>query len=376
MTHPPTASGPERGAGLRLDVSVARQDFTVQAAFDVPAGETVAILGPNGAGKSTVLSIVAGLLMPDSGRVVLDGRELTRYGNGRAMTVPPERRRVGLMGQDPLLFPHLSALENVAFGPRSQGRSRSVSRALAQEWLERMGLADFESRRPAEMSGGQRQRVALARALAAEPALLLLDEPLGALDAQTVPEIRQVLRTHLRETGTTSLLVTHDVLDAAVLADRVIVLERGRIVDDGPTTSVLSAPRSSFGATLAGLNLVPGTVSGKAASGDGAELTTSAGLQLIGIAADSLTPGDPAAAVFRPSAVSVFPTDPGGSPRNHWPARIASLEPGTAAIRLRTDGPPAVAVDVTPAAVAEMGLAPGSVVFLSVKATEVLIHRR
>lgn len=372
---PQPAAHPEQG-GLSVAVSVQRQDFAVQAAFEVPAGETVAILGPNGAGKSTVLAMLAGLLTPDSGRVVLDGRLLTRSGEGPLTTVPPERRRVGLMGQDPLLFPHLSALENVAFGPRSQGRSRGVSRALALRWLERMGLDGFGARRPAQLSGGQRQRVALARALAAEPALLLLDEPLGALDAQTVPEIRQVLRTHLRATGTTSLLVTHDVLDAAVLADRVIVLERGRIVDDGPTASVLSAPRSSYGATLAGLNVVAGTTNGRAAAGDQAELATSGGLLLQGIAADGLTPGDTGAAVFRPSAVSVFLSLPGGSPRNHWSARIAALEPGTAAIRLRTDGPAEVAVDLTPAAVAEMRLAPGTVVFLTVKATEVLIHQR
>lgn len=376
MTESENVAGTGVGAGLSVAVSVARQEFAVQASFEVPTGETVAMLGPNGAGKSTVLAMLAGLLTPDSGRVVLEGRELTRCVDGRVRMVPPERRRVGLMGQDPLLFPHLSALENVAFGPRSQGRSRAASRALALQWLERMGLGSFSSRRPAQMSGGQRQRVALARALAAEPALLLLDEPLGALDARTVPEIRQVLRTHLRESGTISLLVTHDVLDAAVLADRVIVLERGRIVDDGPTTSVLSAPRSSFGATLAGLNLVAGAIVEGAAVGAGARLKTPGGLVLNGIAADDLAHADAGAAVFRPSAVSVFRSDPGGSPRNHWPARIASLEPGTAAIRLRTAGDPQVAVDITPAAVAEMGLAPGSDVFLSVKATEVLIHQR
>lgn len=376
MTSPGASTGAGEGSGVVVDVSLGRSEFVVHADFQVPAGETVAILGPNGAGKSTVLGILAGLLTPDSGTVVLHGRELTRCVGGRAFIIPPERRRVGLMGQDPLLFPHLTAVENVAFGPRSQGRSRGASRALAQEWLERMGLGSLGSRRPAQMSGGQRQRVALARALAAEPALLLLDEPLGALDAQTVPEIRQVLRTHLRESGTTSLLVTHDVLDAAVLADRVIVIEQGRIVDDGPTTAVLSAPRSTFGATLAGLNLVPGEVRTGSDAGAGAQLGTAGGLLFDGIAADRLAPGDVAAAVFRPSAVSIFRSVPGGSPRNHWPARIASLEPGTAAVRVRTAGHPEVAVDVTPAAVAEMGLTPGVDVFLAVKATEVLIHKR
>jgi molybdate transport system ATP-binding protein len=280
------------------------------------------------------------------------------------------------MGQDPLLFPHLSALENIAFGPRSQGRSRSHSRAAALEWLERMDLGPLASRRPAQLSGGQRQRVALARALAAEPELLLLDEPLGALDAETAPEIRQVLRRHLRDSGTTSLLVTHDVLDAAVLTDRVLVLERGEIVDDGPTAAVLAAPRSTFGAALAGVNLINGTAVTTTSAGSGAELSTQDGWLLSGIAADDLVSGAPAAAIFRPASVSVFLQLPGGSPRNHWPARIAVLEPGTAAVRLRTTGGRAVAADVTPAAVADLGLTQGLEVFLSVKATEVLIHRR
>ena len=363
-------------AGLSVAVSVQREQFPVTAAFDVPAGETVAVLGPNGAGKSTLLAMLAGLLIPDAGRIVLAGRELTRSGGGRTLLVPPEQRRVGLMGQDPLLFPHLSAVDNVAFGPRSQGRSRSAARTAAVQWLERMGLAGLGSRRPAQLSGGQRQRVALARALAAEPLLLLLDEPLGALDAETVPEIRQVLRTHLRDTGTTSILVTHDVVDAAVLADRLIVLDRGKVVDEGTTSAVLATPKSSFGATLAGLNLIPGTVIDDAVSAGGAAVRTAAGLVLSGVAATPLHCGETAAAVFRPAAVSVFSTAPGGSPRNSWTATIASLEPGSAAVRLRTGGEPAVAVDVTPAAVAELGLTPGARVVLSVKATEVVIHQR
>jgi molybdate transport system ATP-binding protein len=370
------AADPRTGAGLSVAVSVRREQFPVVATFDVPAGGTVAILGPNGAGKSTLLAMLAGLLLPDSGSVVLAGRVLTRSEGGRVHTVPPEQRRVGLMGQDPLLFPHLSALENVAFGPRSQGRSRAASRSIAGEWLDRMGLPGLAGRRPSQLSGGQRQRVALARALAAEPALLLLDEPLGALDAETVPEIRQVLRTHLRDSGTTSIVVTHDVVDAAVLADRLIVLDRGRVVDDGTAGEVLATPRSSFGAVLAGLNLVLGTVEGDAGTADGAAVRTADGLVLSGVAATPLARGERAAAVFRPSAVSVYRSAPGGSPRNHWAATVATLEPGTAAVRLRTGGEPAVAVDVTPAAVAEMHLAPGMPVVLSVKATEVVIHQR
>jgi molybdate transport system ATP-binding protein len=280
------------------------------------------------------------------------------------------------MGQDPLLFPHLSAAENIAFGPRSQGRSRADSRRLAVDWLGRLGLADMASRRPAEMSGGQRQRVALARALAAEPELLLLDEPMGALDVETAPEVRQLLRSHLRGSGVSTVLVTHDVLDAAVLADRVLVLAAGRVVDSGPPSTVLSAPRSEFSAALAGLNLLAGTATGTAAAGQPMSVTDEAGRTVSGIAAEPVQAGRPAAAVFAPSAVSVFRVPVGGSPRNHWPAVIAAMEPGPSAVRVRSAGEQPIAADVTAASVAELGLDVGSRVFFTVKATEVRIHRR
>jgi molybdate transport system ATP-binding protein len=287
------------------------------------------------------------------------------------------------MGQDPLLFPHLSARENIAFGPRSQGVPRNRARAVAMDWLERLGLAEFGDRRPAQLSGGQRQRVALARALAAEPELLLLDEPLGALDAQTAPEVRQVLRTYLRATDTTTLLVTHDVLDAAMLADRVAVLTDGVITDSGATADVLAAPRSEFSAALAGLNLITGTAD--AAAPPGATVTVTApGTTISGLAAEPVTAGGDVAVVFPPSAVAVFTSPVAGSPRNSWPATVTALEPGASAIRLRAaldadaaaSTGPAVSADLTPASVAELGLQPGSRVYLSVKATEVRVHRR
>jgi len=284
--------GGGRGTGeLAVDLTLRRDRFSLRAAFEVPAGQSVAVLGPNGAGKSTLLALVAGLLPATAGTVRLGGRVLTHTAGRRRVQVAPEHRRIGLMGQDPLLFPHLSALQNVAFGPRSQGRSRKDAARLAAGWLDRLGLSQVASRRPHELSGGQRQRVALGRALAAEPELLLLDEPLGALDAGTVPEIRQLLRTHLRDSGTTSLLVTHDVLDAAVLADRLIVLEDGAVVDDGSAASVLAAPRSAFGATLAGLNVVAGVVVGNTAFGSVAELRTVTGLVLSGIAGQHIPAG-------------------------------------------------------------------------------------
>jgi molybdate transport system ATP-binding protein len=357
---------------LDARMRVRRGIFELDASIQVRPGEVVAVLGPNGAGKSTLLGVLAGLIVPERGSVRLGGRTLT----GPDVLVPAEGRRIGLMGQDPLLFPHLSAAQNIAFGPRSQGRGRAESKRLATAWLDRMGLADMGSRRPAQLSGGQRQRVALARALAAGPDLLLLDEPMGALDVETAPEIRQLLRAHLRGSGVSTVLVTHDVLDAAVLADRVLVLAAGRVVDSGPPASVLSAPRSEFSAALAGLNLLAGRASGDAGAGQPISVTDESGRTVSGIAAEPVRDGQPAAAVFAPSAVAVFRESVGGSPRNHWPAVIAAMEPGPSAVRVRSAGEPAVAADVTAASVAQLGLDVGSRVFFTVKATEVRIHRR
>lgn len=364
--------------GLRADVGLTRPGFALDVAVEVAPGETLAVLGPNGAGKSTLLDILAGLLAPDRGAVTLGGRELTRAG---AVLVPPERRRIGLLGQDPLLFPHLGATENIAFGPRSQGRPRGAARAEARDWVVRMGLSGLADRRPGKLSGGQRQRVALARALAARPDLLLLDEPLGALDARSAPEIRQLLRTHLRAAGVMSVLVTHDPLDAAVLADRVLILEDGAVVDRGPTAQVLAAPRSGFGAALAGLNLVLGTVDADLPAGGvgsmrlGSTPNGPVGATLTGVAGGEV-PAGAAAAVFPPAAVSLFADVVTGSPRNHWAATVTGLYSLGAAIRVQLSGPTEIAADVTAAAVSELGLAVGDRVYVAIKATEVALHRR
>ena len=366
--------GPGR-AGLDARVQVALGTFRLHVALSVAAGETVAILGPNGAGKSTLLAVLAGLRRPDHGVVRLGDRVVTMVEPGRTQLVPPEQRRVGLMSQDPLLFPHLSALENVAFGLRAQGRPRAQARLLARQWLERMGLGDLTDRRPARLSGGQRQRVALARALAAGPDLLLLDEPLGALDAQTAPEIRQILRRHLRDAGITAVLVTHDGVDAAVLADRIVVLEQGLVTDDGPAARVLAAPRSPFVATLAGLNVLVGTTP-LAVAAEAVGVVVTKGLTLTGVAAEPLPADGAAAAVFSPAAVALARKPAAGSARNQWPARIALLHTEAARVRVETDGPLAVTADITPAAVAALGLSEGDEVVLSVKASQVRLYRR
>lgn len=238
-------------AGLTLSAVVAARNLDVD--IEVAAGETVAILGSNGAGKSTVVQVIAGLLRPDRGRATLAGRVLF----DSAVTgswLPPHARGTALLAQEPLLFPHLTVRDNVAFGPRSAGQPRAAARGIADDWLAQAEVADLADRRPAALSGGQAQRVAVARALAAHPSLLLLDEPMTALDVAAVPAQRQLLHRVLRQR--TVLLITHDPLDALALADRVVVLENGRIVEQGPTRAVFARPRTDFTRALTfGLNL-------------------------------------------------------------------------------------------------------------------------
>jgi molybdate transport system ATP-binding protein len=343
---------------LQLQAVVADRD--VDVAFEVAEGETLAVLGPNGAGKSTVLGVAAGLLRPDRGRVALDGRELTAPGR----FVPTHDRRVALLAQEPLLFPHLSVLENVAFGPRSRGADRRTARTAARRWLEEVDAAELADRRPRQVSGGQGQRIALARALAADPRLLLLDEPMAALDVAVTPALRQTLRRVLAER--TVVLVTHDVLDALLLADRVVVLEGGRVVEDGASADVLSRPRSAFAARIAGLNMVAGTWRDGAVAGV-------EGLGVQGLAVDPVpAAGEPAVAVFRPSAVAVFREEPGGSPRNSLRVTVTDLEPHGDQVRVRAGH---LAADVTLRAAAELDLAPGTPVVFAVKASEVAVYR-
>ncbi|GAA1944269.1 sulfate/molybdate ABC transporter ATP-binding protein [Microbacterium aquimaris] len=298
----------ERSGGFVLDVSV-----------EAAAGEVVAVLGPSGAGKSTLLGALAGLDRLDAGHV----RVADRVVSAPHHHVPPARRGVALLGQDPLLFPHLSARENVAFALRAGGVPRADARRRADRWLDRVGLGGLGRRRPSEMSGGQQQRAALARALAADPAVVLLDEPLTGLDVETASEIRGVLRDQLRATGVTAILVTHSAVDAAALADRVVIVEDGAVTQRGPVAEVLRAPSTRFVAAVAGLNRVRGTVRGGVWTGaDG-----------VGPVLDAAAaPEGEAHAVFRPGAVRLVEARDGAAGRPTpsgatWAARIVRIEP-------------------------------------------------
>ncbi|WP_372733914.1 sulfate/molybdate ABC transporter ATP-binding protein [Nocardioides sp.] len=356
---------------LELDVSILQRG--VEAGLRVATGTTVAILGPNGAGKSTLLDVAAGLLRPDRGRVVLGGRTLTSIGDGPEIQVRPHARRTASLGQEPLLFPHLSVLDNVGFAARRRGSTRKQARAAAARWLAEVGVGDLAGRRPRELSGGQAQRVAVARALAAEPQLLLLDEPMAALDVDVRPELRQTLRRVLA--GRTAVVVTHDVLDALLLADRVVVVEGGRVVEQGPAAEVLSRPRSPFAARLAGLNLVTGTWTGEQVAGEdgvGEDVAGEDGVAVHGLVVGAPPRvGDRVVATFRPHAVAVYRDEAGGSPRNRIRVRVTALEPQGDLIRVRAGS---LAADITAPALAELGLAVGQRVIFSVKATEVAVY--
>ncbi len=350
---------------LNLSAVVAARGLDLD--LTLMSGERVAVLGPNGAGKSTLLAVLAGLLRPDTGRAELDGQVLYDCAADHRRWVPPHERGIALMAQDPLLFPHLDALDNVAFAPRAGGLRRREARAVARGWLETVEAADLAHRKPAQLSGGQAQRVAIARALAANPRLLLLDEPMAALDVGAAPLLRRVLRRVL--TDRAAVIVTHDLLDALLLASRVIVLDHGRIVESGPTQDVIQHPRTPFTARIAGLNLIDGTAEGKG-------LRDAYGVVVEGGLRTAIEPGEPAIAVFSPNAVAVYDQPPHGSPRNTFAVTVTELEPHDAEVRVRArdEAGHILLADVTAGAVTELDLYPGQTAFFSVKATAVTIY--
>jgi molybdate transport system ATP-binding protein len=345
---------------LHASLNVVRGSFHLDLSLVIAPGEVVALLGPNGAGKTTALRALAGLLPVSSGFVRLDD---TVWDEPPRVFVPAEQRFAGVVFQDYLLFNHMSALENVAFGLRAQGVARPVARARAREWLAKVGLESFVGTRPRSLSGGQAQRVALARALVFDPTLLLLDEPLAALDASNRLHIRSELARHLGEYPGHTLLVTHDPLDAMVLADRIVIVEDGQVVQEGPPAEVARRPRTDYVANLVGLNLYRGTASGTTVTLEGG---------------GTLTVAEPASGpvhvAFPPTAVSLHPVATSGSPRNCWPVAIVDLEQHAHTVRVRLAGLPPVLSDITPAVVAELDLRPGTELWAAVKATEVVTY--
>ncbi|MDR3033871.1 MAG: ABC transporter ATP-binding protein [Kitasatospora sp.] len=353
----------EGSDGLVVDAEVRRGSFVLAVSVAAAAGEVLGLLGPNGSGKSTLLSAVAGLTPIASGRITLDGQVMDDAGAGTF--VEASGRPVGFVFQNYRLFPHLTVADNVAFSPRVRGLGKQAARSAASYWLDRLALAHLADRKPDQLSGGQAQRVALARALAGEPELLLLDDPLSALDAGTRLDVQAELKRHLADFRGPCLLVTHDPLEALVLAGRLIVLESGRIVQEGTPAQIARQPRTDYVAKLVGLNLYPGHA-------DGSEVKLTQGGAFV--VPDHGQHGEVLVAV-RPSAVVVSSGQPQlTSARNTWPAKIIGLTLLADRVRLDVDGQPSALVDVTPAAVAELSLHPGSPVWLSVKATDLEVY--
>jgi molybdate transport system ATP-binding protein len=346
---------------LSADVALRIGELELDVELRADDGETVAVLGPNGAGKTTLLRALAGLVPLERGRVALDDEVVDEPTAGTY--VVPERRSVGVVFQDYLLFPHLTVLENVAFGLRSRGMSRREARARATEWLTRVELDDRAGAKPQVLSGGQQQRVALARALVTEPRLLLLDEPLAALDVGTRTELRRELRTHLSTFPGARVLVTHDLLDAVALADRLVVLENGRVAQEGTVAEVTVKPRSRYVADLVGINLLRGAARGHEVVLEGG------GVVVTADPAD----GDVYVAI-QPHSVSLHRAQPDGSPRNVWRGRIRGADLLGDRIRIHVEGPVPIVAEVTAAAVGELGLHEGVDVWAAVKATDLSVY--
>ncbi len=361
------------GAALQADVVVARKGFRLEARIACGPGEIVAVMGPSGAGKSTLLAAIAGLGRLTSGRIRIGDRDVASADRPRRH-VPAAQRGAVLLGQDARLFPHLTARENIAFGPRARGIDRKVALGDADDWLWRVGLPGMGDRRPAQLSGGQQQRVAIARALATAPQVLLLDEPLTSLDPETAADVRAMLHDQLAATHATAVVVTHDAVDAAALATRLVVLEHGQVSQVGGVREVLRTPATRFVATVAGVNLIQGVAD------EGRWRAASASPEVVIAAADAAEiadDGSPLAAVFRPSDVrlerAVESTWTGAlrlaaeepATPNSWLARVVRVEQTPVGARVHT-ADPAVAADVSADDIVDAGYAPGAPVRVSV----------
>jgi molybdate transport system ATP-binding protein len=347
---------------LRAHIVVARGSLSLDVWLNAVPGEVVAVLGPNGAGKTTILHCLAGLLAIERGSIEVLGQMVDEPSTGTF--VPTEQRSCGVVFQQYLLFPHMSVLENVAFGLRARGVDKAAAHEQARTWLDRVGSSALERSRSAELSGGQAQRVALARALASEPKLLLLDEPLAALDAGTKVDVRRELRRHLTAFAGSAVLVTHDPVDAYTLADRVVIVENGHVVQDGTFVEIAAHPRSAYVAELVGVNLLTGSMMG------GGVFAVDGGAMLVVAAADV---DGAAIAVIRPQAVSLHAARPEGSMRNIWMATVIDVDHRADRVRVRLQGPIQLTAEITAAAAEALRIKVGLQLWAAVKATEISV---
>ncbi len=346
---------------LVADVGIVAGTLEVEVCIRAEPGETVVILGPNGAGKTSLLRSLAGLHALERGSISFCG--VTVDDPEQEIWVPPEKRRVAMAFQQGLLFPHLSVVENVAFGLRSGGASRSDALEQARHWLHWVELTDRASDAPGGLSGGEAQRVGLARALACDADLLLLDEPFAALDLGAKDRFRMRLATLLAERRSTTVVVTHDPLDAMSLADHLVVLESGTVVQEGTPAEVNRAPATTFVAHLVGLNLIDGVATGH-------EVQLESGTSLV-----TPEPHDgPTTVAFAPHAVLLHQDRPSGSARNVWQATVAGIHRSADRTRVQLGEPVPCVAEITVDALTDLDLELGQRIWVSVKATELDTH--
>lgn len=332
--------------------------FRVDAVINVPAGHTTALLGPNGAGKSTIVAALAGLQPLTNGSVKLGDRVLDEPSSGTF--VRPEHRRIGIVFQNALLFPHLTVIQNVEFGPRSLRRDPGLTKDVVARWMERLELGPIADRRPGQLSGGEMQRVAIARALATEPDLLILDEPLASIDASARSQIRRLLVDFLAAFDGPAIVITHDPTEAFLLTQSVIIVENGSVTDAGPGDAVRLRPRSTYAADLAGVNFVKGkAIHGRVVSGS----------HEIYIADSSLA-GE-VVATIHPRSIALHARRPEGSARNVWSAMVDRIEENGEKVRVLLGAPMNLTAEVTSSGARDVGVEVGEPVWVSIKATEI-----
>jgi len=347
---------------LRADVRLTRGLLDLDIELSAQPGQIVAVLGPNGSGKTTLLHALAGLIRLQHGQIHVAGSLWDSPAENVWMA--PDQRRTGLVLADHLLFPHLSVIDNVGFGPRSRGVPKADARARARVELDALGLGDRPDVQPRELSSGQAQRVALARALATDPAVLLLDEPLSALDPTTRAQTRADLGVRLRAFPGITILVTHDPLDALSLADRLVFIEAGRLVQQGTPQEVIARPRDPYVAQVVGLNFLRG------------QRISDQQVDVAGtiVVVPEVPPGGPVCVTIPPSAVALYLTRPEGSPRNTWPVTVSDIQLAGQTARVSLAGPFALAAEVTTTSVADLRLGVGQALWATVKATEVRVY--
>jgi molybdenum ABC transporter ATP-binding protein len=354
---------------LSLQVKKALREFPLEIAFEAKPGETLVIIGPSGCGKTTTLNVIAGLVTPDEGRVSVNGT--VYYDSSVNISMPTDKRGVGYVFQDFALFPHLTVAENVAYSLRARHRPRREIDAKVTEVLDLLGITHLKTRKPARLSGGERQRVALARAIACDAKILLLDEPLGSLDAQTRNHVRGELQRMLRLVNRIAIMVTHDYVDALTFGDRICVLDRGRVLQIGTRQDLLRHPKSRFVAELTGVNFFQGTVTGEPQEG---LAHIRIGEYALYATCEDCQEGDTLVTFF-PSDVAISRSEPSSSVRNVFHSRVQEIIHMGDKVRLSLNGSLPMCAEISAPALQDLNVEAGDMVYASLKATAIKTYR-